>query len=80
MPIDNSADRGTEKDGTKSELYCRYCFKDGEFTDPGMTLEKMTTICTDEMKKQNLPAEILAQSLKMLPLLKRWNTTNTTIK
>lgn len=74
MPIDNPADRGTEKDGNPSEQYCKYCYQAGAFTDPEMTLEKMKGIAIQEMKKQNLPAAIIQQSLDMLPKLKRWQT------
>ena len=42
FPIDNVEDRGTEKDGSKSALYCKYCYQNGQFTDPNMTLERMT--------------------------------------
>ena len=50
LPIDNIDDRGSEKDGSKSDIYCKYCYKDGAFTDPGMTLERMTDIAKSEMK------------------------------
>lgn len=76
LPIDEVEDRGTEKNGTKSELYCKYCYKDGVFTNPNMTLKQMMIICEQQMKKQNISPEILAQSFKMLPRLKRWNNTN----
>ena len=72
MPIDNSDNKGTEKDGSKSEMYCKYCYKDGVFTDPGMTLDRMLDIAKTEMKKQNLPASIIQQSVNMLPHLERW--------
>ncbi|MDP4131159.1 MAG: zinc ribbon domain-containing protein [Bacteroidota bacterium] len=72
LPIDNMEDRGTEKDGSKSDIYCRYCYKDGAFTDPGMTLDRMKEIAQAEMKKQNLPDNIIQQSINMLPRLKRW--------
>ncbi len=76
MPIDDPEDRGTEKDGSKSKTYCKYCYKDGVFTDPGMTLERMKEITKTEMKKRNLPDNLLEQSLRMLPGLKRWNLAN----
>ncbi len=72
MPIDNPEDRGTEKDGSKSDTYCKYCYKDGAFTDPGMTLQRMMEIAKAEMKKQHLPDHIIQQSMDMLPRLKRW--------
>lgn len=74
LPIDNMEDRGTEKDGSKSDLYCKYCYQKGEFTDPDMTLESMKKIAETEMKKQHLPENIIQQSINMLPLLKRWQT------
>jgi len=72
MPIDNYEDRGTEKDGSKSDEYCKYCYKEGTFTDPDMTLQRMQQIATDEMKKQHVSMDIIRQSLEMLPTLKRW--------
>lgn len=72
MPIDNMEARGTEKDGSKSELYCTYCYKDGAFTDPDMTLKQMEEIAKTEMKKQHIPNNIIQQAVRMLPELKRW--------
>lgn len=72
MPIDNPEDRGTEKDGSKSDTYCKYCYQNGAFTNPDMTLQKMQETASAEMKKQQLSADIIRQSLEMLPHLKRW--------
>jgi hypothetical protein len=72
LPLDNMDDRGTEKDGTKSQLYCKYCYQNGAFTEPDMTLDQMMGIAEKEMKKQNLPESIIQQSMNMLPRLKRW--------
>ena len=72
LPMDNMEDRGTEKDGSKSDMYCKYCYQNGVFTDPDMTLNKMMEIAKAEMKKQHLPESIIQQSMNMLPRLKRW--------
>lgn len=72
MPLDDPDDRGTEKDGSKSETYCKYCYRDGAFTDPDMTLQKMMDTARSEMKKQHLPEDIIQRSMTMLPHLKRW--------
>lgn len=74
MPLDNIEERGTERDGSRSELYCKYCYQNGNFTDPDMTLEKMMDIAKAEMNKQQLPDNIIQQSMNMLPTLKRWQT------
>ena len=36
--------RGTEKDGAKSEKWCKLCYKNGEFTSPDCNLEQMKII------------------------------------
>jgi len=74
LPMDNPQDHGTEKDGARSEMYCKYCYQNGAFTKPDMTLDQMMKIAETGMKKQNLPAGIIQQSMNMLPRLKRWNT------
>ncbi|WP_336518416.1 zinc ribbon domain-containing protein [Pollutibacter soli] len=76
-PIDNIEDRGTEKDGSKSNLYCKYCYQNGEFTDPDMTLQRMIGIATSEMKKQHLSKELISQTTDMLPGLLRWKVKST---
>lgn len=72
MPIDNIEDRGTERDGSRSKEYCKYCYQNGKFTDPDMTLEKMKNIVTTQMNKMSLPPVTLQKSLDYLPHLKRW--------
>lgn len=78
MPIDDPANRGTEKDGSKSEQYCKYCYQDGAFINPGMTLDEMKKIVTTQMHKLNLPESLIQQSLNYLPHLKRWQTAEQT--
>lgn len=72
MPIDNLADRGTEKDGSKSSEYCKYCYQNGALINPNMTFEEMKSLVITQMKKMNLPPGIIEQSVKSLPYLKRW--------
>lgn len=52
MPL-NEKNRGTEANGSISEDYCIYCYKDGELTWD-MTMEQMIDFCaqfTDEIKQ-----------------------------
>lgn len=72
MPIDNLADRGTEKDGSHSSEYCKYCYQRGELINPYMTLDEMRSVVITQMKKMNLPQEIIQRSIDALPNLKRW--------
>ncbi len=80
FPIDNLEDCGIEKDGSKSDLYCKYCYQNGSFTEPDMTLDQMMGIAEKEMKKQDLPESIIQQSMNMLPRLKRWQSSPSEVK
>lgn len=73
MPIDNVADRGTEKDGSKSSEYCRYCYQNGAFINPNMSFDEMKSLVTSKMKKMNLSSDLIQKSLRSLPDLKRWH-------
>ncbi|HFR3692206.1 TPA: zinc ribbon domain-containing protein [Streptococcus suis] len=33
--------RGSEKDGTKSFIYCSYCYVNGRFVEPDISFEEM---------------------------------------
>ena len=44
MPLDNDPDKGgTNSDGSKSDKYCSYCFRNGIFTQ-NISLDEMTDI------------------------------------
>jgi hypothetical protein len=73
MPIDNVGDRGTEKDGSKSNQYCKYCYRDGTFTNPDMTLGQIKKTVLMQMHKMNLADNIIQKSLNSLSHLKRWS-------
>lgn len=72
MPLDGPELRGTEKDGSKNSEYCKFCYQDGAFTNPGLTLEEMKTRMTSRMDADKLPADILEAAINRLPHLKRW--------
>ena len=72
MPLDDPAMLGTEKDGSKNREYCKYCYHDGAFVNPGMTLEEMTTVVITQMQKRNIDQKIINMAVGTLPHLKRW--------
>ena len=65
---------GTEKDGSLSDEYCKFCYHNGEFIDD-CTMEQMMQVCVDLNVSYN---EFLApEDAKKLvegffPSLKRW--------
>lgn len=77
MPL-NEENKGTEADGSISEDYCVYCYKDGRFTQD-MTMEQMIDFCaqfTDEINRQSGQNLTAGQAKEMMrqffPNLKRW--------
>jgi len=67
---------GTETNGTKSTDYCKFCYDNGAFTNPSVTLEEMIKIVADVMVKDfGFEAQdALEQCNAGLPTLKRWKT------
>jgi NAD-dependent SIR2 family protein deacetylase len=72
MPIDDPEFRGTEMDGSKNSEYCKYCYQQGEFVNPGITLDEMKHVMMEKMDNRNIPDSVIQQALKRLPNLKRW--------
>lgn len=72
MPLGSVEMQGTEKDGTKSNAYCKYCYQQGAFVNPNMTLEEMKTLVKAQMEKRHIDNHIIGIALNSLPHLKRW--------
>jgi len=65
---------GTNKDLSPNLEYCHFCFNNGAFTSPDLTLEKqMNKLSEMAMKKSGLSKDAAIQTAKkILPTLKRW--------
>ncbi len=70
---------GTNRDGSKSEEYCIYCYKDGAFTG-NFTMEEMADFCAQfvEQYNQNTGNHLTRDEYRNLllqyyPTLKRWS-------
>jgi len=73
MPLREENDLGTNLDGTKNKEYCHFCFKDGKFTDEGITMEQKIEKMVGMAKKMNISEENARKmSQTILPTLKRW--------
>jgi hypothetical protein len=72
MPIEDVALQGTQKDGSKSSEYCKYCYQDGEFVNPDMTLDEMRSLVMEKMEDKKIPEDIIEAAISSLPHLKRW--------
>ena len=75
MPMNQPDLVGTDVDGSRSEQYCVYCYKDGEFTQPDATLKQMIEISAKGWSDQDPTVtyeQAKAQMEKVLPSLERW--------
>lgn len=77
MPLTDE-ERGTNVDGSRNDDYCKYCYKDGKFTQD-MTMEQMIEHCarfTDDINKYSGTNMTVEQAKDMMrqfyPNLKRW--------
>ncbi|WP_348813901.1 zinc ribbon domain-containing protein [Flavobacterium maritimum] len=74
MPLDSEAVKGTKKNGLKSKEYCKYCYENGEFKHPKMSLEEMQNNVKNQMKKLELHDYAIQKAINILPALKRWKS------
>lgn len=75
MPMRKEDDHGTNADGSRSTDYCHFCFKDGKFTEEGITMEQKIEKMVSFAKSMNIPEESAREMAKnILPTLKRWKT------
>jgi hypothetical protein len=74
MPLIDDGDRGTEADGTPSPVYCQYCYTNGQFTEPDLTLDGMLDRAATVLSELYGMAPEKAQDFVALqiPHLKRW--------
>lgn len=76
MPMQKDDDFGTNADGTKNGEFCHFCYKDGYFTDEGITMEqKIDKLVDIAVAKMKIPKEqARAQAMEIIPGLKRWRS------
>lgn len=76
MPLTKPDDFGTDQAGFRVNDYCRHCFADGAFTEPGITMQAMLDRCVGIMQEQDIMSAPEARLLlaDVLPRLKRWST------
>ena len=63
---------GTNADGSKSVLYCSYCYNKGSFTQPDFTVKDMKAFCKIKLKEMGFPGFIAGFFVSGIPKLERW--------
>ena len=73
MPLSKDPEKGgTNADNSKSTIYCSYCYQDGDFTQPDITVDEMKKFCKQKMKEMGFPGFLAAFSTLGIPKLERW--------
>ena len=64
---------GTNKDGSKSTLYCSHCYVNGEFQNPEInSAKKMQAFVKEKLKSMGFPGFIAGFFVNGIPKLERW--------
>lgn len=72
MPISEQEQLGTNKDGSISKDYCKYCYQDGEFIDK-VSMEEYIEMCSQFGEQAGMTNEEMRKHCeKLFPTLKRW--------
>lgn len=63
---------GTEADGTKSVLYCSYCYESGNFRQANLTAHQMQDFVKGKMHEMGFPRFLAWLFTRQIPQLQRW--------
>jgi hypothetical protein len=76
MPMKKPELFGTRADGARSEEYCTYCYQDGKFTEPDISMQEIIDRCVKIIGQRKLMTEDEARDMmtKAIPTLKRWQS------
>lgn len=63
---------GTNANGSKSTMYCSYCYENGKFKQPNWTVSQMQEFVKDKMKEMGFPGFLAGFFTKGIAKLERW--------
>lgn len=67
---------GSNADGSKSKMYCSYCYVDGKFMNPDWTVGQMQDFVKGKMKEMGFPGFLAGFFTRGIPKLERWKEKN----
>lgn len=77
MPMNKITDFGSNKNGSINKEYCHFCYKDGAFNDPGITMEEKIEKNIAIAEKMGMAREeAIALANATIPELRRWKQSN----
>jgi hypothetical protein len=74
MPLNGPVDFGTDAGGCRVNDYCQFCFRDGEFTEPDISMPQMIDRCVMFMSTHGVMTQSKARALltEEIPRMRRW--------
>jgi hypothetical protein len=73
MPLNKEENKGTSKNGSKNEEYCKFCFLKGKFTHPERTMEEQIRKRIELSKKLWMPEDkARGIAYNTIPKLRGW--------
>src|SRR5688500_10863281 len=75
MPFKNDPKGGgSNANGSRSSMYCSYCYENGRFTQPDITVGQMQQFVKDKLRSMGFFHRLFAgMFVKGIPRLERWN-------
>jgi hypothetical protein len=65
---------GTEADGGRSAEYCSHCYRNGNFTEPHISVEQMVAKVEGRLREMHFPGFLARRFTKNIPMLRRWQS------
>jgi hypothetical protein len=73
MPMEQDPEKGgTNADGTKSTVYCSYCYSNGQFKDSFSKAPEMVSFVKGKLKEMGIGPIKRWFYTSHIPQLKRW--------
>ncbi len=73
MPMEMDPGKGgTNEDGSTTQKYCSYCYKDGQFVDDFTSSKEMVKFVKEKLKEQGMPSWKRWMFTLHIPRLERW--------
>jgi putative zinc ribbon protein len=63
---------GTEADGTRSTEFCSWCYREGAFVEPNLTVQDMIVRVEGKLREMHFPRFLVRRFSRTIPSLHRW--------
>ncbi|TMU83564.1 hypothetical protein FGG79_19240 [Bacillus sp. BHET2] len=72
MPLKKTEVRGTEANLETSTMYCKHCYREGEFTQKDLSVDEMKGFVKGKCIEMGVPSFLSGMFVKNIHKLERW--------